>query len=95
MIIWGVNLALIIAGISKLIKDKFGWTDEQASLLTATLTALAVIFVAKVEELEMLWPLLGEWGPIVMSAIAAFLTILGYMPATMQALRATAKKLSL
>jgi len=95
MVVWGLDLLVLVAALSKMMADLTSWTDKELSYFTGVLSALAVVFFAKVGELEMLWPPLAEWGPIVFAAVAMFLSVVGYMPALLRTSRVVARKLGL
>jgi len=95
MVVWGLDLLVLVAALSKMMADLTSWTDKELSLFTGTLSALAVIFFSKVGELEMLWPPLAEWGPIAFAAVAMFLAVVGYMPSMLRMSRAVARKMGL
>jgi len=95
MVVWGLDLLVLVTALSKMMADLTSWTDKELSYFTGALSALAVVFFAKVGELEMLWPPLAEWGPIVFAAVAMFLSVVGYMPALLRTSSVVARKLGL
>ena len=95
MVVWGIDMLVLVAAITKMVADLTNWSDKGLAYFTATLSALCVVFVAKVAELEAMWPPLAEWGPIVFGAVAMFLSVVGYMPSALRAQRYLAHKLGL
>lgn len=87
LILWGVPLTGLIVALMKLAAD-LGLPPGAAKHVQGLLFALGYIFITALPDLESTYPLLAQYGPLVLGAVVAYLIASGYYEIQSQIRRA-------
>ena len=79
VVLWGTPLAGILRGLLNYLKAMgLKMSDEVDQTVYGGLLALGFVLTTQVDSLVTAYPAVGEWGPVVMWALALFLAVTGH-----------------